>query len=134
MTLILMRSLFVCVDGVLIASQRLREAATEKAEAEKILLVKSAEADAESKYLNGPSLPCLIAILVQCVEMSRETGELVASRCLTCLNLIFAGMGIARQRRAIVEGLQTTVSEFSAHVPGTGPQDVMDLLLMTQAS
>jgi hypothetical protein len=76
------------------ASQRLREAASEKAEAEKILQVKSAEADAESKYLNG--------------------------------------LGIARQRKAIVDGLRDTVTEFAHDVAGTGPKDVMDLLLMTQ--
>lgn len=76
------------------AQQRMREANAEKAEAEKILQVKSAEADAESKYLNG--------------------------------------MGIARQRRAIVDGLRDTVTDFSSNVQGTGPQDVMDLLLMTQ--
>jgi len=35
------------------AAQRMREAALEKAEADKILVVKAAEADAESKYLNG---------------------------------------------------------------------------------
>ena len=35
------------------ASKRLKEAAFEKAEGEKILLVKSAEAQAESKYLSG---------------------------------------------------------------------------------
>lgn len=77
-----------------VASQRLREAASEKAEAEKILQVKAAEADAESKYLNG--------------------------------------LGIARQRRAIVDGLRDTVTEFSHDVSGAGPKDVMDLLLMTQ--
>ena len=36
-----------------VAAQRMREAFAEKAEAEKILQVKSAEADAESKYLSG---------------------------------------------------------------------------------
>jgi hypothetical protein len=41
-------------------------------------------------------------------------------------------LGVARQRKAIVEGLQTTVTEFSAQVPGTGAKDVMDLLLITQ--
>lgn len=35
------------------ASKRLRQAATEKAEAEKLLVVKKAEADAESMYLQG---------------------------------------------------------------------------------
>mmetsp|Transcript_43558 Transcript_43558/g.59491 ORF Transcript_43558/g.59491 Transcript_43558/m.59491 type:complete len:140 (-) Transcript_43558:122-541(-) len=35
------------------ASRRKREAAIEKGEADKILIVKAAEADAESKYLSG---------------------------------------------------------------------------------
>jgi hypothetical protein len=49
-----------------------------KADAEKILLVKSAEADSESKHLTG--------------------------------------LGIARQRKALVDGLQDTVSQFSSDV------------------
>lgn len=73
---------------------RLREAAAFKADAEKILQVKAAEAEGESKYL--------------------------------------AGMGVAKQRQAIVEGLRDTVSSFSTEVDGAGPQDVMDLLLVTQ--
>lgn len=77
-----------------VASARLREAAKEKAEAEKILQIKAAEADAESKYLSG--------------------------------------LGIARQRKAIVDGLRETVSNFSDSIPGTSPQDVMDLLLLIQ--
>lgn len=76
------------------AQARLREAAAEKAEAEKILQVKAAEAEAESKYLSG--------------------------------------MGIAKQRKAIVEGLRDTVNGFASQVEDTGPQDVMDLLLVTQ--
>lgn len=72
----------------------MREANSEKAEADKILQVKAAEAEAESKYLNG--------------------------------------LGIARQRKAIVDGLRDTVSEFQNDVHGTGAKDVMDLLLMTQ--
>ena len=43
-----------------------------------------------------------------------------------------SGLGIARQRKAIVDGLRDTVNEFSQQVPGAGPNDVMDLLLMTQ--
>lgn len=76
------------------ASSRLREAAAEKAEAEKILQVKAAEADAESKYLSG--------------------------------------MGIARERKAIVDGLHKSVAEFSDQIPGTSAKDVMDLMLITQ--
>lgn len=76
------------------ASQRLRVANSYKADAEKVLLVKSAEADSESKHLTG--------------------------------------MGIARQRKALVDGLQDTVSQFSSDVDGTSAKDVMDLLLLTQ--
>jgi len=76
------------------ASQRLRVAASFKADADKILQVKAAEAEAESKYLSG--------------------------------------MGVAKQRKAIVDGLRDSVNEFSSDVPGTGPKDVMDLLLITQ--
>ena len=38
------------------ASKRLKEAAAEKAEGDKVLSVKSAEAEAESKYLAGAGL------------------------------------------------------------------------------
>lgn len=73
---------------------RLRLAANEKAEAEKILQIKRAEGEAESKYLSG--------------------------------------LGIARQRQAIVDGLRDSVLAFSENVPGTTPKDVMDMVLVTQ--
>lgn len=76
------------------AAQRMRLAATEKGEADRIIKVKSAEADAESKAL--------------------------------------AGRGIADQRRAIVDGLRESVDEFQKSIPGASPQDVMNLVLMTQ--
>nr|ACG28639.1 hypersensitive-induced response protein [Zea mays] len=76
------------------AAARLRLAASEKAEAEKILQIKRAEGDAESKYL--------------------------------------AGLGIARQRQAIVDGLRDSVLAFSENVPGTSAKDVMDMVLVTQ--
>merc|ERR1711907_561768 len=68
--------------------------AQEKAEAEKILVVKAAEADAESKFLSG--------------------------------------QGVARQRKAIVEGLKESVVEFNDGVSGTSPADVMQLMMVTQ--
>lgn len=76
------------------AAQRLRIAAVEKGEAERILRVKSAEAEAQSKALQGK--------------------------------------GIADQRRAIVEGLRESVSEFQESIPGASAADVMNLVLMTQ--
>ena len=76
------------------AQKRLRFAMEEKAEGQKILLVKAAEADAESKYLSG--------------------------------------VGVARQRQAIVGGLKESIVQFSGNIKGTQPKDVMDLLLLTQ--
>ncbi|KAL2464538.1 Hypersensitive-induced response protein 1 [Forsythia ovata] len=76
------------------SAARLRVAANERAEADKILLIKRAEGEAESKYLSG--------------------------------------LGIARQRQAIVDGLSDSVLAFSANVPGTTSKDVMDMVLVTQ--
>jgi len=76
------------------AAARMRLATREKAEAEKILQVKRAEGEAESKYLSG--------------------------------------VGIARQRQAIVDGLRESVLAFSDNVPGTSPKEVMDMVLVTQ--
>lgn len=76
------------------ASRRLKEAASHKAEADKIRQVKGAEAEAEARYLSG--------------------------------------LGVARQRKAIVAGLQSSVNEFSSQVEGTRPSDVMNILLLSQ--
>jgi regulator of protease activity HflC (stomatin/prohibitin superfamily) len=43
-----------------------------------------------------------------------------------------SGLGVARQRKAIVEGLKSSVSEFSEEVSGASPKDVMDILLLSQ--
>lgn len=43
-----------------------------------------------------------------------------------------SGLGVARQRKAIVQGLQASVSEFSGEVEGASPKDVMDILLLSQ--
>eukprot|EP01052_Picozoa_sp_SAG31_P023480 SAG31_NODE_1938_length_6865_cov_15.342595_4_plen_127_part_00 len=76
------------------AQRRMRMASQEKAEAEKILVVKAAEADAESKE--------------------------------------HSGMGVARQRQAIVDGLKESVLQFSGEVNGATPSDVMQLMMVTQ--
>jgi len=76
------------------AAQRERVAAEERGEAEKILMVKQAEAEAQSKKLQG--------------------------------------VGIADQRKAIVDGLRESVMEFRQGVPGSSAQDVMNLVLITQ--
>lgn len=43
-----------------------------------------------------------------------------------------SGVGVARQRKAIVEGLQTSVAQFSNEVEGMAAKDVMDILLLSQ--
>jgi len=76
------------------AAQREQVAATARGEADKILVVKKAEAEAESKALQG--------------------------------------QGIANQRKAIIEGLQTSVEQFQKAVEGASSKDVMQLVLVTQ--
>jgi regulator of protease activity HflC (stomatin/prohibitin superfamily) len=76
------------------AAQREQVAANARGEAEKILVVKKAEAEAESKALQG--------------------------------------QGIANQRKAIIEGLQTSVEQFQKAVEGSTPKEVMQLVLVTQ--
>jgi regulator of protease activity HflC (stomatin/prohibitin superfamily) len=76
------------------AAQREQVAASARGEADKILVVKKAEAEAESKALQG--------------------------------------QGIANQRKAIIEGLQTSVEQFQKAVEGASAKEVMQLVLVTQ--
>jgi len=75
------------------SSKRLKFAVAERAEGDKILQVKSAEAGAEALYLSG--------------------------------------VGVSRQRKAIVDGLRASVVDFSGDTSAS-TKDVMDLLLLTQ--
>lgn len=43
-----------------------------------------------------------------------------------------SGLGVARQRKAIVQGLQESVGTFADEVEGATPKDVMDILLLSQ--
>ena len=47
-------------------------------------------------------------------------------------SLRLQGQGIAEQRKAIVEGLKDSISEFQQSIPGTNATDVMNLVLVTQ--
>jgi regulator of protease activity HflC (stomatin/prohibitin superfamily) len=76
------------------AAQREQVAANARGESEKILVVKKAEAEAESKALQG--------------------------------------QGIANQRKAIIEGLQSSIEQFQKVVGGTSTSDVMQMVLVTQ--
>lgn len=74
--------------------QRLQVAAAAKGEANKVLVVKAAEAEAESKRLQGE--------------------------------------GIAKQRRAIVDGLRESITAFKAEVGSVSEHEVLNLVLLTQ--
>ncbi|KAK4734383.1 hypothetical protein R3W88_008644 [Solanum pinnatisectum] len=76
------------------AAQRMQLASVYKGEADKILQVKKAEAEAEAKYLGG--------------------------------------VGVARQRQAITDGLRENILNFSHKVEGTSAKEVMDLIMITQ--
>jgi regulator of protease activity HflC (stomatin/prohibitin superfamily) len=76
------------------AAQREQVAANARGEAEKILVVKKAEAESESKALQG--------------------------------------QGIANQRKAIIQGLQSSIEQFQQAVEGTSSREVMQLVLVTQ--
>ncbi|KAL8049817.1 hypothetical protein ABFX02_06G043500 [Erythranthe guttata] len=76
------------------AAQRMQLASVYKGEAEKIFMVKKAEAEAEAKYLGG--------------------------------------VGVARQRQAITDGLRENILNFSHKVEGTSAKEVMDLIMITQ--
>ena len=43
-----------------------------------------------------------------------------------------SGVGVARQRKAIVDGLKGSIAGFTSNITGTSPKDVVDLLLITQ--
>jgi len=76
------------------AARREKIATEARAEGEKIMLVRKAEAEAEAKALQG--------------------------------------LGVARERQAIVEGLQKSIEEFEEGVKGVNAHEVMALVLITQ--
>jgi len=43
-----------------------------------------------------------------------------------------SGVGVAKQRKAIVDGLRSSIVDFNDGVKGTNSKDIMDLLLLTQ--
>lgn len=75
-------------------AQRLRMAATQKAEAEKIMRVKQAEAESESNILHG--------------------------------------IGIAGQRKAIIDGLGRSVEELQKNAPELRSEKIMQMIMLIQ--
>jgi regulator of protease activity HflC (stomatin/prohibitin superfamily) len=50
----------------------------------------------------------------------------------TAEGMYLQGVGTARQRKAIMDGLRESIVEFSSDVRDTSPKDVMDLLVLSQ--
>ncbi|KAF8056835.1 HIR3 [Scenedesmus sp. PABB004] len=75
-------------------ARRMKQAAAERAEGDKVTRVKAAEAEAEARYLQG--------------------------------------LGISRQRAAILNGLRDSVADFSGDLEGVSNKEIMELLLLTQ--
>lgn len=88
----------------IVRMERLKVAATDESEAQKIRLVKAAEAEGESTRIQA-------------------AAEAEAT--------YLAGVGMARQRHAILEGMKSDVEEWRS-VPGIDAQNVIALMLQTQ--
>jgi len=76
------------------SAKRLKDAATDRAEAEKIIKVKKAEAEAESKFLSG--------------------------------------VGIARQRQAIVDGMKESVKTFNSGESTMNNKEIINMMMTVQ--
>lgn len=85
--------------------KRLKKAAEDKGEAQKILQIKQAEAKAAEIRIEASA--------------AADASEL-------------QGQGISRQRQAIVDGLQKSVSAFTTTIKGMEPEAVMDMIMITQ--
>ena len=86
-------------------AKRMREAAVDAGEAVKVRAIKEAEAEASRTEIQA--------------KASAEAMHL-------------GGVGIARQRQAIMEGLRESVNAFKSEVKNVEAKTVMDLMLVTQ--
>jgi len=86
-------------------AKRLRAAATDAGEATKVKAIKEAEAEASRTEIQA--------------KASAEAMHL-------------GGVGIARQRQAIMEGLRESVNAWGTEVDDIQPKQVLDLMMVTQ--
>lgn len=107
----------------------------EKAEAEKLQVVMAAQGDAEAKYLQGQVWPSshaqtrsayavLCGVIVrQPPENLKGSGE-SAAPVRTPAPVAILLQGVARQRKAIVDGLRDSVVGFQSGVSDVSSRDV----------
>merc|ERR1719424_496348 len=88
-------------------AKRMREAAKDQGEAIKIKAIKEAEAEASRTEIQA--------------KASAEAAHL-------------SGVGIARQRQAIMEGLRESVNAWGTEVDDVQPKQVLDLMIVTHGA
>jgi regulator of protease activity HflC (stomatin/prohibitin superfamily) len=98
------------------ASKRLKEAAYQRAEGEKVLKVKRAEAEAESMYLSG-------------VGVARQRKAIMDG--LRC-SILFLAIAVFSLILSLCCRHRESIMLFSTEIAGTTPKDVMDLLVLNQ--
>lgn len=86
-------------------ARRVKEAAGDEGEANKTRAIKDAEASARS------------------IEIHAKADAEA---------LYLAGVGLARQRQAIMSGLRESVNAFGREIEGIDPKQVLDLMIVTQ--
>jgi regulator of protease activity HflC (stomatin/prohibitin superfamily) len=86
-------------------ARRVKEAAGDEGEAKKTRAIKDAEASARS------------------IEIHAKADAEA---------LYLAGVGLARQRQAIMSGLRESVNAFGREIEGIDPKQVLDLMIVTQ--
>merc|ERR1711865_36787 len=73
------------------------------------------------------------ATLTQLENVMRDYGYEIVNALVTDAEARYlSGLGVARQRKAMMNGLQTSVSAFSKDVKDASTKDIMDVLLLTQ--
>jgi hypothetical protein len=115
------------------SSKRLKYAVAERAEGDKILQVKSAEAEAEAKYLSGVGVAKQRKVcIMRCQTNLFRSTKYTLMRCVKRSLLTLAALFVSVFHQAIVDGLRTSIVEFSDNIEGSSTKEVMDLLLLTQ--
>ena len=91
---------------------------------ENALVTKIVPADAVVKAMNDSNAARREKVAT---EARAETNKITLVR-----QEALAGQGVARERKAIVDGLRDSVLNFEEGVQGVNPHEVMALLMMTQ--
>lgn len=85
----------------------------------------------------GPVPPCLYLYRCEAVHaihlahLARPSTTTTPPLPKTLQSRYLSGVGVAKQRKAIMDGLRESVRDFAGNVPGTSAKEVLDLLMIT---